>query len=82
MSQTISSSQPFGGCSQFTEISAERIRKVFETQALMQEPNGRALLAEILNFAAQAEQRIAEQDARINHLESLSMTDELTGLLN
>lgn len=41
-----------------------------------------ALIEKVLTFAAQAEQQIAEQRRRIAQLESLSATDELTGLLN
>ncbi len=63
-------------------ISQERLRKLCNDLGLAREPVGQALVTEMLNFAAQAEQRIAEQDARIHRLESLSMTDELTGLLN
>lgn len=40
------------------------------------------LLERALMYAAQAEQQIASQNARIEYLESLSVTDELTGLLN
>ncbi|MEM9750242.1 MAG: GGDEF domain-containing protein [Pseudomonadota bacterium] len=36
----------------------------------------------MLEFAAEAEQRIIEQSQRISYLEALSITDELTGLLN
>ena len=65
-----------------TPISQERLRQLCNDLGLGKEPRGQALVTEMLNFAAQAEQRIAEQDARIHRLESLSMTDELTGLLN
>jgi len=41
-----------------------------------------ALITEVLNFAAEAEQRLITQKRRISHLEALSMTDELTGLAN
>lgn len=41
-----------------------------------------SLLSEILDFAAEAEQTIAEQKIRISELESLATTDEITGLLN
>lgn len=41
-----------------------------------------ALIEEVLAFAAEAEQRITLQQSRIHQLESLSMTDELTGLAN
>jgi len=40
------------------------------------------LLADLLEYAAAAEQQIADQRRRIDYLESLSMTDELTGLAN
>lgn len=40
------------------------------------------LVNKMLNFATQAEQLIAQQRERIDHLESLSITDPLTGLLN
>ena len=41
-----------------------------------------AVINEVLNFAAVAEQRLISQRRRINHLEALSMTDDLTGLAN
>ncbi len=37
---------------------------------------------QVLMAAAETEQQIAEQEIRIRHLQSLSVTDELTGLLN
>lgn len=40
------------------------------------------LVNEALNFAAEAEQTITAQSARISELESLAVTDELTGLHN
>jgi len=40
------------------------------------------LLDEVLSAAAEAEQTLALQRARIRYLESLSVTDELTALLN
>lgn len=40
------------------------------------------LLDEALAKLAEAEEKLAEQQERISWLESLSMTDELTGLLN
>lgn len=63
-------------------VSEDRLRQLCNDLGLSKEPRGQALITEMLSFAAQAEQRIAEQDARIHRLESLSMTDELTGLLN
>lgn len=41
-----------------------------------------ALLERALMYAAQAEQQIASQNARIEYLQGLSYTDELTGLFN
>ena len=41
-----------------------------------------ALIEKVLAFAANAEQQLTEQKQRIAQLESLSMTDELTGLAN
>ena len=41
-----------------------------------------SLLTEILDFAVEAEQTIAEQKRKIRELESLAITDPLTGLLN
>src|SRR3546814_19337035 len=40
------------------------------------------LLDALLTAAAEAEQTLALQRARIRYLESLSVTDEMTGLLN
>lgn len=44
--------------------------------------NGWALIEEVLGFAADAEQKIAEQKRHIAMLESLSSSDELTGVAN
>jgi len=41
-----------------------------------------ALLNEILDFAVEAEQTIADQKARISELEAITTTDDVTGLLN
>lgn len=41
-----------------------------------------ALLERALMYAAQAEQQIATQNQRIEYLQGLSFTDELTGLFN
>ena len=46
------------------------------------EPDQRALVERALAIAAEAEQRLADEHARIAHLESLSITDDLTGVLN
>lgn len=44
--------------------------------------DGWQLITEVLSYAATAEQRMAEQESRINYLEQLSVTDELTGIPN
>jgi diguanylate cyclase (GGDEF)-like protein len=41
-----------------------------------------ALVTEVLGFAAEAEQKLSEQQLRIRQLESLASTDELTGIPN
>ncbi len=40
------------------------------------------VVEDVLTAAAETEQQIAEQELRIRYLQSLSVTDELTGLLN
>lgn len=42
----------------------------------------RELIERALKYAAEAQRTITEQQSRIEQLETLSMTDELTGLLN
>ncbi|MFZ5913284.1 MAG: GGDEF domain-containing protein [Pseudomonadota bacterium] len=62
--------------------ATEQMRRLCEIHTFKQQPDYNSFIAQVLSLAAQAEQRIAEQEARIQHLESLSTTDELTGLLN
>ncbi len=60
--------------------TARSLRASLEQTAL---PDAqRRALADILRYAEEAEARIAEQQAEIRHLHSLSTTDDLTGLLN
>jgi diguanylate cyclase (GGDEF)-like protein len=61
---------------------AARIVRSFNSQSKREESHRWALVEKVLTFAAEAEQRIAEQQARIAYLETLSNTDELTGLAN
>ena len=42
----------------------------------------RPMLARALEAASEVQQRFADQNARIQHLETLTMTDEMTALLN
>ena len=62
--------------------AADRLRQ----QVIQSDPglaeDAQALLEAVMEAAARTEQTLAVQRARIRHLESLSMTDELTGLLN
>ncbi len=61
---------------------AERIAETFGPQSGGKWAKRWALIEKVLSFAAEAEQRIAEQQARIAYLEALSNSDELTGLAN
>ncbi len=61
---------------------AERILRAFQSGAPVNEDDRLALIEKVLAFAADAEQRLAAQQSRIAYLESLSITDELTGLAN
>jgi diguanylate cyclase (GGDEF)-like protein len=54
---------------------ARTVPETFDSSSLQ-------LLDDLLAAAAEAEQTLALQRARIRYLESLSVTDELTGLLN
>ncbi len=56
-------------------------RKVLEIGLALDGAGGK-LIQEVLETAANAEQQIAEQRARIRYLEDLSITDELTEILN
>lgn len=47
-----------------------------------QYPHQSDLIARLLSHAAHAEQKLAEQQERIAYLETLSHTDELTGICN
>ena len=51
-------------------------------RTLRRSPEDAHLLSELLDFAAAAEQRLAEQRERIAYLESLAQSDELTGIAN
>lgn len=62
--------------------AAEDLRKKVSDSGLRLDEVGRKLIEDLLAAAASAEQQIAEQNERIRILEDLSITDELTGLLN
>jgi diguanylate cyclase (GGDEF)-like protein len=61
---------------------ANRLMKSFRPDADPADADRWALVEKVLALAANAEQRLAEQGQRIAELESLSMTDALTGIPN
>ncbi len=62
--------------------AADRLRRLAQMTPDSLGATGLKLLDELLAAAAEADQSMALQRARIRYLESLSVTDELTGLLN
>src|SRR3546814_18662069 len=62
--------------------AADRLRRHAQAAPQGFDPASLELLDGLLTAAAEAEQTLALQRARIRYLESLSVTDELTGLLN
>lgn len=83
-SQVLKSALESSEQSAVTDICAvsERLQQLAEPRKWKIDPASKQLLEELLALAAEAEQTVAEQKERIRYLESLSMTDELTGLLN
>jgi len=63
-------------------LVADRLARSIRRGDSGAELDQRALLERLLAVAAEAEQRITEQTQRIAVLEALSITDELTGLVN
>lgn len=62
--------------------AADRLRQLARQAPNSLATSGLQLLDDLLAAAAEAEQSMVLQRARIRYLESLSVTDELTGLLN
>lgn len=62
--------------------AADRLRRLAQVTPESLGTSGLKLLDDLMAAAAEAEQSMALQRARIRYLESLSVTDELTGLLN
>ncbi len=62
--------------------AADRLRRLAKATPQGLDAASLQLLDDLLTTAAEAEQTLALQRARIRYLESLSITDELTGLLN
>jgi diguanylate cyclase (GGDEF)-like protein len=67
-----------------TDICAvsERLQRLSAPRKWKADAASKQVLEELLSLAAEAEQTVAEQKERIRQLENLSVTDELTGLLN
>ena len=63
-------------------LIADRLQRNGPLSPDDREARDRALLERALAYVAEQEQRIAAQESRIAYLQGLSMTDELTGLLN
>lgn len=61
---------------------ATELLKNLETREALSPDQSMDLINQMLSYAAETEQLIAEQKNRIDFLESLSNTDELSGLLN
>lgn len=63
-------------------LAAHRLRRLAEIGDAKLGVDDKALIVQLLEVAAEAEQTLAEQAKRIRQLENLSITDELTGLFN
>lgn len=61
---------------------ASRLVQSFASDLTGREEDRWAVIAEVLGFAAEAEQRLSEQRERISELEALAVTDSLTGIGN
>lgn len=61
---------------------ADRLLRDLPADELQNYPQQRALLERALEYAAEAEQKLADREERIAYLQDLSLTDELTNLLN
>jgi diguanylate cyclase (GGDEF)-like protein len=62
--------------------ATDRLRRLAGTEVRHLSLGHKELIEEVLAAAVKAEQTLAIQRARIRYLEGLSITDELTGLLN
>jgi diguanylate cyclase (GGDEF)-like protein len=64
------------------DAPALRLRRLVERLAGQADPSARGVTEELLAAAEEAERALIERSRRIRQLENLSITDELTGLLN
>lgn len=62
--------------------AAEQLQRLADTRDWPCPPQAHGLLDDMLSAAASARAQISWQEERIRHLEALSNSDELTGLLN
>ncbi|HEY4343710.1 MAG TPA: GGDEF domain-containing protein [Parvibaculum sp.] len=63
-----------------TDAATARFRRSVSDRRVAGDPD--RLLAHALTYAEETEQRIMELNARVARLENMTVTDELTGLLN
>ena len=61
---------------------ANQLIDVARSAELKFDSTGWELITEVLSYAASAEQRLSEQQERIDQLEKVSLTDDLTGIYN
>lgn len=66
----------------YVSTLATKLMKTAANAEMKFDSNGWQIISEVLSYAASAEQRMAEQEHRIEYLEQLSLTDELTGIAN
>lgn len=62
--------------------ATDRLRRLAHMNERPFDPADQKVIDQVLSVAVRAEQALAVQRARIKYLEGLSITDELTGLLN
>lgn len=61
---------------------AERLVNTSQRHKDLINDNSWELIQEVFGFAVEAERQLVDQEEKINYLESLSSTDDLTGLAN
>lgn len=82
LEQTKQPIHPYSDLNPYISALAERIMAVACAAELKLDSPGWQLVSEVLSYAASAEQRLSEQQIRIDQLEQMSLTDDLTGILN
>jgi diguanylate cyclase (GGDEF)-like protein len=86
LDQTFADNRPSHGLAPLGDaalpLATHRLRSLAERAGGTLGKDGHELISELLEAAAETEQRLADQARRIRQLESLSVTDELTGLFN